>query len=98
MKISFGSVEFQASNEINHLLFEDRLLDFSKQNLPFDFSPQKTPSFPLKYEEIDNLGTWQQYKDEIKAYYPYSSVSTRTDVFGKIWVIVGGTGYCHLYH
>lgn len=71
----------------------------NSQILPLLFPSGEGRKF--SYEDIDKFNTWQEYKVEIKQFYPISNACNAAyitkDVHGNEWVFMAGTGFCNIY-
>ena len=94
-----SSTEFEINSNLNNLLFGAPKYFTSGQflNVAESLKYKNNNSYILKYEDIDKLNTWNNYKSEIKSLYnPMSSVLQK-DVNGQYWVSIGGTGWANLW-
>lgn len=95
-----SSAEFEINSNLMNTMFgypkyfqSGKYLELNTK----ESNDRQQKQIPLKKEDIDKLGTWDEYKEQIKLFYNEQLTYLDKDINNQWWVICPGTGWGCMY-
>jgi hypothetical protein len=110
MKIETSSAEMQINGQMLSALFGfppvkwEKIDEYTTRWTPLsdaELNVIEKKWIPMTLQDLNNLNTWDSYKQEISGLFPTSyacgSAHFLHDVNGNRWAVLGGTGFCYYW-